>query len=801
MDIIAAPVPASEPSPRKFMQLPPIQTSFDANATRKVRPLDSTKTTLISALPELIDDSVETSGSRPRTSKGGLLALFRRKKLVKNSVIYEPDKIVEGAKAARRPLSRDTEKSHNNTALSCDRKIVTAAPRSRTLKRRSSKPGPRSKSVKRELTIRTSTTWDPPPLFQAYPQAVKYGSLRAPMISTDALLRSQRDKKNRNKKLHAGDAQETANLKPAKVDTNVARRRSYSRIKPKHTLAEPISKEDWTRSLYVLVTSGYFLQYAGEGSFDRLPEKIMAMSKDSAAFASDVISGEHWVLQVSQFSDEDGMQSGKEPGFIVKKLGFSRDGKHSASSFLLVLESPEEMDSWLKAVRGEIESMGGKKYRPDAGASDHMEDAAYKEPKSISHRYSTIRSLDQYSGRRYESVSYVIFRNVISANGGSSSFSHLAPTATVRRRSIASQVSANSPLNATISINQTYLDQLRGSPRLSYASTGAKTLSTSPGSSPGPSPRRELAKLNFPLPEDASEFGQRATPIYILPITQQASAQNSSHALGDPSTESRSPLRAASRSPRQLSTRKSSKQNVPPATPNFSVPTSAKRNALVPRSSSPSTNQASRSAFDDFELSKSLGDHDGLAITLRVDNEDVVVSLPHSSSSNEPSLLPTKQNCPLPRRLSSLQYSRGIRPRHLAADQLLPPHPPPRSALPAVPAPVSLEMRRSLDSNSLQNRQLRRPLSMEARSDPVRLTHRNLPQSMSEDKLDFDCPSQPSSDFSAQPDCCPLPPPVQVPRIPNRRSMPEIGLPGDFPLPSHLPLLGLYHEPHSQTCG
>ena len=35
------------------------------------------------------------------------------------------------------------------------------------------------------------------------------------------------------------------------------------------------------------------------------PEKILALSKDSVAFASDAIAGKHWVLQVSQHADDD----------------------------------------------------------------------------------------------------------------------------------------------------------------------------------------------------------------------------------------------------------------------------------------------------------------------------------------------------------------------------------------------------------------------------------------------------------------------------------------------------------------
>ncbi|EON63650.1 hypothetical protein W97_02878 [Coniosporium apollinis CBS 100218] len=42
---------------------------------------------------------------------------------------------------------------------------------------------------------------------------------------------------------------------------------------------------DLPTKLYILVTSGCLLQYAGEGPSDRLPEKILQLGKDSAAFA------------------------------------------------------------------------------------------------------------------------------------------------------------------------------------------------------------------------------------------------------------------------------------------------------------------------------------------------------------------------------------------------------------------------------------------------------------------------------------------------------------------------------------
>lgn len=789
MDTVAAPVPPHSGSfPPEMTQFPPNQTSLAVNSTQMVRPPNSNGNALIEQPTKLVGVSTGTLTPKHRTSRGGFLAFFRRKKAAKNLETHEEhDTTIEGAKATRRPASRDTKASHNTARLSFGHEYVSTVPRSRTLRRQSSTPGPRSRSLKRELTIRTPTTWDPPPLFQAYPQAVKYASLRAPTVSIDAILRSNGNKKNTNAKQDA--MQSATTLNPVSANINVAKSKGYSKRKRKHNFSEPIPKEYWTNNLYVLVTSGYFLQYAGEGSFDRLPEKIMTLSKDSAAFASDVILGEHWVLQVSQTSDDDGVQSGKEQESIIKKIGFLRDTKRSASSFLLVLDNPEEMDSWLRVVRGEIESMGGKKYCPDAGACGPTENSFRDGREKLSHRYATGMDRDQHSGRKWEPAPDVSFGEVIRKNEGSEPITRPLPSSTVRRRSITSQMSSDSPAvsNPTSSINQTYLDQLRGSRRLSYASTGAKTLSTSRGSSPGQSPRSVPAKSHSPLPEHTSSLGEGVVPISILPKSRQASAQTSSRTSANPNSSSRSTSRSASRSPRPLSTRISLPgQNTPPATPNFSVPTFSKPNSVVTRATSSLMSQAFRSPVDDKESSLVLN---GPPTELSTEADDFVLSLPHTSSSYELSSLSPKDNHPLPRRLSSLQYSRGISPRHLPANHLLPPHPPPKTALPAVPRHLTNTDRKSIDGYLSQDRQLRRPMSMQVRSDPVKQVHIHLPQGRVEDTLSFDCSSQSLSDFPARQDCIPPLLPVHRSIMQNCRSMPDIDMAAaDFHLTSMPPL-------------
>ncbi len=788
MDAVAAPVPAHRSLPPKVMQLPPLQTSFAVvNPTQRVRPPTSNDTALTEPPIKLINVSTETLTPKDRTSRGGLWALFRRKKAAKNLGTHEEhDTIVKGARATRRPASRDTKASHNTARLLFDQENNTTVPRSRTLRRQSSTPVPRSRSLKRELTIRTPATWDPPPLFQAYPQAVKYASLRAPTVSTDAILRSNGNKKNTNAEQYVMQSASTSN--PVSANVNIAKSKGYSKRKRKHNFSEPIPKECWTNNLYVLVTSGYLLQYAGEGSFDRLPEKIMTLSKDSAAFASDVILGEHWVLQVSQISDDDGVQSGKEQESIMKKIGFLRDTKRCASSFLLVMDNPAEMDSWLRVVRGEIESMGGKKYCPDAGVRGPTEESPRDGREKLSHRYSMGVDHDQHSGRKWEPAPDASFGNVIRENGGSKPIARPWPSSIVRRPSIASQMSSDSPTisNPTPSINQTYLDQLRGSPRLSYASTGAKTLSTSRGSSPGQSPRSVPAKLHFPLPDHTSSLGAGVTPVSILPKSRRASAQISRRPSADANSASRSTSRSASRSPRPLSTRRSlPRQDTPPAAPNFSVPTFSKRNSIVTRIPSSSMSPALRSPVDDKKSSLILNSP---PTELSTEADDFVQSLPHSSSSYELSSLPSNNGRPLPRRLSSLQYSRGISPRQLPANALLSPHPPPKTALPAVPRHLAITDQGLIDGHLSQSRQLCRPMSMQVRSDPVKQVHIHLPQSRGEDKLNFDLPSQSLMDFPARQNCLSPILPVHRSKVQNRRSMPEINLLVDIP-PTSLPPL------------
>lgn len=212
--------------------------------------------------------------------------------------------------------------------------------------------------------------WKPPPLLQAYPQAIKHECLSAPAMSTDSILR-----------LHAtmnkSGAEDGRAGKSGHDESGHAMWKKKEQKERRHlrTLSGTINKVEWSKKIYVLATTGYILQYAGEGKNDRLPEKMLQLGPQSVAFASDAIPGKHWVLQVSRDPAADAGPAPPEP----PKPKFARFGFHRsparrlARSFLLVFDNPDSMISWLMAVRAEIEARGGPKFTAEKHSDEGAE--------------------------------------------------------------------------------------------------------------------------------------------------------------------------------------------------------------------------------------------------------------------------------------------------------------------------------------------------------------------------------------------------------------------------------------------
>ena len=228
------------------------------------------------------------------------------------------------------------------------------------------KPIPPPKSREKAASGRSRrgslATWDPPPLFQSYPQAIRHAQLPTCTTSVDTLLRVQESRHGFNtRELAKSDSTSTEDTGSVGEKLERPRRRRHRR-----TTSGSSMKLDWASKIYVLLASGHLLQYAAEGSSDRLPEKMLLLSKDSAAFASDIIPGRHWVLRVCSAMEVDGSPAGDSRS-LRSRLPFRGSERRDASTFLMVFECAEDMESWITTLRREIEHLGGKKSLSETG--------------------------------------------------------------------------------------------------------------------------------------------------------------------------------------------------------------------------------------------------------------------------------------------------------------------------------------------------------------------------------------------------------------------------------------------------
>ena len=650
----------------------------------------------LSILPDARTNSV-----RKRTSRFGLAGFFGRSK--GDDGQNRPNKLhaqLEEDGYLSKVEEKDADAvSQKQTAAFPE--VIDALPaiqhEDMSLRHKPSKQSLKTKaSFKRETEAKTISSWDPPPLFQVYPQAIKYATLKVPLLSAESILRHSLARQSAPDALAGsptGDGHALRDQKERKLRRNPA--------------TDALSKIEWTKRIFVLVTAGYLLQYAGEGPYNRLPEKIMPLTIESAAFASDVIPGQPYVLQISQVLDEKGTVDKEISRSMLKKLGLRSEIRRSTSTFLLVLESPEEMSSWLAAVRKEVQAMGGKDHEPHCVAKTHddtVENAPLRQRPS--QRYLIKREPNKFHDVSLRSPSDAVSSNDLEVHERPLNKIDASSYFATKRQSLATQCSADSRAasNTSASINQAYLDDLRESPRESYASTDAKTCSTSPDNSPRVSPNIVHSEVpEIPLehkeqrPLRSTYPGAKHTRMQALQDVQ-GQHQGLSHLercnaelKHHPSTSKPQPRRTSS----------------PPA-PNFSVPSFSKRYSTastaspVPHaiskayarptdtrqeSSLPSTKGQScstnswSSAIPSDVHYRHRPTYKASKKILKSEADPFLTPPPPSSSVDVGVSKDGEQR--FSRRYSSLQYSSGVSPVLLS--QSPSPHPPPTAALPPLP--------------------------------------------------------------------------------------------------------------------
>ncbi|OWP00831.1 hypothetical protein B2J93_5365 [Marssonina coronariae] len=428
----------------------------------------------------------------------------------------------------------------------------------------------------------SSAVLNPLPFFQACHQAVRYAQLSASTLSTDVILRLSGHLSNSIWRDESGPATQDKGESGA-----AAKKAEKAKQKQLRQISDSLEKAEWTQKIFVLVSPGYLLQYSRDGSFNRLPEKMMQLSSDSVAFASDAIPGKHWVIQISQGVDSCEPPASESRTLLSRLTGKGADYRRPVTSMLLVLDCAADMDSWLAVIRREIEALREKKHcseteeaKPDEKLMQLKAQPSYQ---PLAAGYADQQSNPTSSGAPSLGLpSWVQMKGSGLEKELEEAISIMIDPPPPARPSTGHR----SVTDSMTSNDGWRLDGLRDSTGgLSYMSSSQRTPITSQDSSPATSPTREKAGFDdiiCPVTLDDNHLKPNPTlherrrsfqPMQVLNLEPQASpASHREATLG-------SPVASATRS------------RSPGITPNFSVPNSSRKRFSTAQS--PSLSQRS----------------------------------------------------------------------------------------------------------------------------------------------------------------------------------------------------------------
>lgn len=336
-----------------------------------------------------------------RASKMSLFSLFNRPKVEKARGYAEPGLTLLSPQDASAPRSDLLAQTGSNDAPS-DRPLRAQSSMSfrNATKSVSSKAKAKVAAAQQAQATLKAGPWEPPPLFQAYPQSTKHGALEASTMTAEAVLQKSRSRKNGG--LHSPNTE--AFPRESAEGNGSADTRRNARSTMWHASNGSAAHVELPKKIFILITSGYLLQYADSGPSNRLPERVLELGKDSAAYVCDLVPGKHYVLQVSQAVDQQGVTIAN-PASIFSRLGFgarSAAAKRMTDNFLLVMPNAAEMNSWMVAIREEIQTLGGKQARPDTANRPKTRSpmdsfGELKKVPSRSHRYQAKRDPSKVS--------------------------------------------------------------------------------------------------------------------------------------------------------------------------------------------------------------------------------------------------------------------------------------------------------------------------------------------------------------------------------------------------------------------
>ncbi|QDS71085.1 hypothetical protein FKW77_009030 [Venturia effusa] len=239
-----------------------------------------------------------------------------------------------------------------------------------------------STSVDSRKSGQIKDDWDPPPLFQAYPQSVRHGTLLGTNISADVLRGHQLRRQNAGL---LGSSTSLPFVREGSEDELSQREHSWQSM---GLIPGSSDGPELVSKIFVLVTAGRLVQYAGDGNYDRMPERVLQLGERSAAFACDLIPGKHFVIQVVQSVHGEGTASINKSRSLLSRLRMPTAAtRKTTSSFLLIFDTPEEMDLWLQAIRKVINQLSGKGREGETRGKHSRQNTAEKVDELPTHRF------------------------------------------------------------------------------------------------------------------------------------------------------------------------------------------------------------------------------------------------------------------------------------------------------------------------------------------------------------------------------------------------------------------------------
>lgn len=346
---------------RSPKDLPPIMTSFHDKPLPPIREPRARPPPLAHLRNRHMDDKKADSvdGTPPKRqpskpkkegSKMSVFSLFSRPKVEKFRGYTEPGlslpPIDESLSRAVTPEPRTEKRSTDKSQPPVPRTETAMSWRTRDPSRSFRECRTSGEGTARPARRRRNS-WVPPPLFQAYAQSVKASKAQ----TADSTVPLQMSRRRR-------DSHELSR-EPGKPHRNAS--------------ISSIQYSGLPKKIFALTSTGYLLQYTDQGMSERLPERVLQLTSESVAFVCDTVPGEPYVLHVAQTAEVRESVVSSSISFLSRMGLRGSLARKEASTLLMVFQSSQDMDSWIAAVRKQIQILGGDPSQVDGGRANEEE--------------------------------------------------------------------------------------------------------------------------------------------------------------------------------------------------------------------------------------------------------------------------------------------------------------------------------------------------------------------------------------------------------------------------------------------